>query len=155
MLQRAVGRGDIWVTSLDHIAEWRRERATFSFDIQDKSEDGFVVKARCTSRGAVALQHPGDGTESIKLGENNKFSFQSSYRSVIGVLPGSNDELAKWLTNEGFAVEQHANLIYLCLCVGWHEPKGQTPAVGGFEICQGTSAPLLTVAQEVAQCNGN
>ena len=109
LLEKAVSYGDVWVTSLDDIARWWQDRATFSFEMVETHPCIYDVAIHCNFRASVALQYPGGKMEFIKPGENGTFSVHTNLRPVVGISSASPDKDARFLANEGFAVEADAD----------------------------------------------
>ena len=115
LLEKANSYRDLWLCSLDDIAQWWKERATFSFEIKPplpqtsnlgpQTSGVFQVTPRCNSTASIALQQPGGRTESIRPGTDGTFSVHSSFRPVIRISPGFCDKDTPCLTNDGFVVE--------------------------------------------------
>ena len=109
LLGKAVTCGDVWVTSLDEIARWWQERASFSFEIVESHPDVYEISACRNTKGSVALQHPGGKVEFIKLAKNRTFSVHSEFRPVIAVSSGFCNKELHCLINDGFVVEHDAD----------------------------------------------
>ena len=119
LLKEATGKRDVWVTTLDDIAQWWQERATFSFEINPvfaksavlspQSAITYKVTAHCNSRATVAVQHPGGKMQFVKLAENRTFSVHSKFRPVIAVSSVFCNEELHCLINDGFIVEHDAD----------------------------------------------
>lgn len=121
LLQKALACGDVWICSLDEIARWWQERASFSFEIRSpfpqalaqsvpgRASGVYEVTPHCSDRASLVLQHPGGKVEFLKLAENRTFSVHSEFRPVIAVSSGFCNEELHCFINEGFVVEHDAD----------------------------------------------
>ncbi len=105
LLKEAISYGDVWVSSLDDIGRWWRERSGFSFEIEASNHDNYRVAVKCTPRASIVLQHPGGELEFLTPKSSGTFRVQSNLKPVVGVSPSCNDKDVHYLRNEGFVIE--------------------------------------------------
>ena len=105
----------VWVATLREIAEWWRERASFSFEIIAIDKSRYKVHADCSPRATILVKNAAadlpqnsymDGYQVIS---NRDFILESTKRPVIGVSRGSSPKLVEFLKSEGYCVEENDN----------------------------------------------
>jgi peptidoglycan/xylan/chitin deacetylase (PgdA/CDA1 family) len=106
VLETAVGKGDVWIASLEDIARWWHERAAFTAQIDEGGPDTYRVRVNCTARSSIALQHPGGKTEFIAVGNDRSFPLRTNLKPAICVTAGLSQQTVRGLLNEGFILEE-------------------------------------------------
>lgn len=111
VLAEAAGNGDVWFASLGEIADWWRERAGFSFELNQTAHHRYHVRVRCTDRAAVYVLNPSwpassAGVGKVALMESRIWDMDSGTKPVIGVSMQASPEMTSFLGSEGFVWEK-------------------------------------------------
>jgi peptidoglycan/xylan/chitin deacetylase (PgdA/CDA1 family) len=121
----------VWVAALREIAEWWKERARFTFEVESQRNGIYKVQANCSERATILVRNcrvdvpVSEWTNGYKnIGARN-FVLGSQRRPFIGVSPDSSPAAISFLQSEGFVVErsdQPDNYgIYFSNLVGFEE----------------------------------
>ncbi len=101
---------NVWIARLQDIAEWWKERRTFSFSITSAGEQRWHVEAKCSSRTTILARalSVGDVTTSTwsarEVGiEATSFVVQSTHIPCIGLSPETSDTVIDFLQEQGYA----------------------------------------------------
>ncbi|MFX0204197.1 MAG: polysaccharide deacetylase family protein [Candidatus Hodarchaeota archaeon] len=99
----------IWLTSLNSVYEWWKEKEGFWADIQEKGNDEYEIDAHC-SRRATILVKTEDSLEhnffnNYKVINKNKFEIKSPKVPIIGIPKNCSPTLIQFFKNEGFIFE--------------------------------------------------
>lgn len=107
----------VWITRLDEIAHWWKERAHFSFSLQQTAPGTWQVEADCTERATILaryVQHIDQPTTSWNEHEVSvearTFTLEASLCPAIGVSPETPEEVLVFLHEQGYAA-QHASEV--------------------------------------------
>lgn len=98
----------IWVTSLNDIYLWWREKLAYKVDIMQVAETAFVAEVTCSSRASVIIKSINGESKKIpgeNLRLNNCIKITSLKRPIVGVSKRSSKKLKQFLKNEGFVFE--------------------------------------------------
>jgi peptidoglycan/xylan/chitin deacetylase (PgdA/CDA1 family) len=101
----------VWVASMAEIAEWWKERDTFSLDINSEGHGRYRVKARCSEKATILLKNckadvpVAEWSGGYQVTGARDFILESPTWPVIGVSPDSSSDAISFLKSEGFVVE--------------------------------------------------
>jgi len=109
LLADSARRKGVWMASLGDIAQWWKQRSTFSFKVDPSGEDCYEVTANATKEASVLLEHPDGRTEYIEPESGGHFRVSSSFRPTVFVTPDAPNKAVRWLSNEGYALEREGN----------------------------------------------
>jgi hypothetical protein len=101
----------VWVATLREIAEWWKERATFTFEIEAERNGIYRVQVNCSERATILVKNcradmpVSEWSNGYKNISGRKFVLESLKRPVIGVSLDSSPAAISFLQSEGFIVE--------------------------------------------------
>lgn len=104
-------RPAVWIASLGEIAGWWREKAALSLKLTPLDGGRWQVEAAGPPRGAVLVRgatldapsRPWDAR--YRLVSARRFTLEAAARPCIGLPGGAPPELARFLADQGYAVE--------------------------------------------------
>jgi hypothetical protein len=102
----------VWIATLREISAWWREKAEFTFDIQEQGTGGFNVHANCSDRAAILVKNGNvyapakEWSSGYQLVTDRDFRLESPLRPVVGVAPETCEEAMDFLKSDGFIVEK-------------------------------------------------
>ncbi len=102
----------VWTATLQEIAEWWRERDSFTFKVHSKGDGKYRIEAKCTERATILLKNCKVNVPVNEWFDNYQnitardFIIDSPSRPVIGVGLGSSPSAVRFLQREGYIVEQ-------------------------------------------------
>jgi len=139
----------VWTATLREIAEWWRQRDTFTFEISHETNDRYSVKANCSENATILLKNCkvntpvaewANGYQSISARD---FILESPRCPVIGVSLDTSPDAVSFLKSEGFIVERSEQPdnypIYLSDLARFEEADEKPLS----ERIEQTDAPLL------------
>lgn len=103
---------DVWLASLDEIAEWWRERANFQIVVNQIAGNRFQISTPPNSRTTVLLKNAAATSKSgsfladYSIIATGNSELECSRKPVVGIAPGVPLEMQNILKNEGFIFEQ-------------------------------------------------
>jgi len=104
-----VSNPKIWLTSLNSIYEWWKEKDTFRLKLNNTGNDEYEIHVDCTPRGTLMVKSKDlkeyqflNGYRRIK---DKVFRIKSPKRPIIGIQKESAPGLIQFLKNEGFIFE--------------------------------------------------
>lgn len=103
----------IWVTSLNSVYEWWKEKKEFWADIQRKGNDEYEIDAHCSERASVLIKLEDSNSDNFfhnyVITDKNSFTLRSPKHPMIGVSRDCSPNLTRFLRNEGFVYEISAD----------------------------------------------
>lgn len=100
----------VWITRLDEIATWWKERRAFSFNIQRQQSDIWKISVDCTERATILarnLQFKGEVTTApwneheIRV-DARTFTVQAERCPTLGISHETPDEVLSFLQEQGY-----------------------------------------------------
>lgn len=112
VLERAISiKPGVWIARLCEIADWYREKRSFSASIQERSNLEFQVDLYCSERATVLVRNLEIQSEMepwygyYKTVRQRCLVFRNGFRPVIGVPEDSPHALLSFLRQEGYIIE--------------------------------------------------
>lgn len=102
----------VWVATLREITEWWKERARFTFKIEDQCNGIYKVQANCSERATLLIKNcradmpVSEWSNGYKNISARNFVLKSLKRPAIGVSLDSSPAAVNFLQSEGFIVER-------------------------------------------------
>ncbi|EFH86743.1 polysaccharide deacetylase family protein [Ktedonobacter racemifer] len=103
----------IWITRLDEIARWWKERARFTFTLQQTAPNAWQVEADCTERATILARHvqlveqPTTTWNEHEVSvEARTFTLEASQCPAIGVSPETPEAVLAFLHEQGYAAQR-------------------------------------------------
>ncbi|GHO66021.1 hypothetical protein KSC_049130 [Ktedonobacter sp. SOSP1-52] len=100
----------VWITRLDEIARWWKERAHFTFTLQQFAPGTWQVMADCTERATILARHvqlveqPTTTWNEHEISvEAHTFTLEASQCPAIGVSPETPEAVLAFLHEQGYA----------------------------------------------------
>ncbi|GHO52454.1 polysaccharide deacetylase family protein [Ktedonobacter robiniae] len=151
----------VWITRLDEIARWWKERARFTFTLQQTAPGTWHIVADCTERATILARHvqlveqPTTTRNEHEVSvEARSFTLEALQCPAIGVSPETPEAVLAFLHEQGYAAlraseEERASYAHYL-----HLPAGLgTSRSAQFEMrsdiiqqIEGLTAPLLRFA---------
>lgn len=102
----------VWVATLREIAEWWKERARFTFEVEAQRNGIYKVQANCSERATILVKNcrvnvpVSEWSNGYQYISARDFVLESRRRPLIGVGPDSSPTAVSFLQSEGFIVER-------------------------------------------------
>ncbi|GHO43279.1 polysaccharide deacetylase family protein [Ktedonospora formicarum] len=120
----------VWITRLDEIAHWWKERRAFTFHIQQQEEGAWQIQAECTNRATILTRHMQVEGETMLWSESEArveartFMVQAERCPALAVSHTTPEEVVDFLHEQGYPVmrsyEEERNNYALYI----HMPEG-------------------------------
>lgn len=99
----------VWVSSLDDICEWWREKDAFSVEVNKTGDDEYEICVNCSPRASFLVRSTYLGESKFYNGheliKGKALRIKSQKRPIVGISKGSPQALLGFLKNEGFIFE--------------------------------------------------
>ena len=99
----------VWVTSLDSIYKWWKEKEHFWIKLNKKGNEEYEIHPHCSKRASILIKSKDfindNFLNSYMIADNNTFIIKSRKRPLVGVSKKCSPNLIKFLENEGIVYE--------------------------------------------------
>jgi peptidoglycan/xylan/chitin deacetylase (PgdA/CDA1 family) len=101
----------VWIATLGEIANWWKERESFTLEVSPDGENRWRVKATCPDRATVLIRNcvidgpSAEWTDGYRSTAAREFVVESSTRPCVGLAPNSSEMAIRFFESEGYLVE--------------------------------------------------